>query len=429
MEIEEFTDGDIRDYARSLYNAVDGLGTDEDEFFRIRSVIDLLPEEEKSNFVNRVDKEIRELSGGESLRDLIIDDFSSVEERDMLEAFGFPNDFGEGEAYANQVLDGDLSSNFSHFGKSGNFYRRNAGKSQDDGVPSEFETLIKSQGGGLEPTPSEAIPDEEVQEDPAEILEDAPEMPDMASQANQAPTSFNNPVTTSAEPAFTAPQMKMEELPEDPDERARIAQEAALQTQILGPAAALKQKIRDAQLDRDFPMQEVPSLPPKNANIRGEDLDRLKNHIRDINASNFESQKALKKRNSILGGSDFDHFVKSLADMGVDTDPRDMDKNTLFRLYDRYRYNRPSMVIPSSNRQIGQRIQDRNSTIQNEDDMFTAYAGPSTGGQLKMVRKAEADRLSDLDNARTQESQVPEMTEEEGAAFWDSGFRNRNNWY
>lgn len=204
-----------------------------------------------------------------------------------------------------------------------------------------------------------------------------------------------------------------------------IANEA-LKLSIGGPVAALEKKIRDARLAEDFPMQEVPSLPPRDANIRGEELRRLRNQISAANASNFESKKGLKKRNSILGGSDFDHFAKSLADTGVDTDPRDMDFNTLNRLYDRYRYNRPRQQIPSTTRQIGQRIQDRNSSMQEGDDMFTAYAGPSTGGELKMLRRSEAARLNDLDNSR----KVPEMTEEEGLEFWNSDkFKDKKNWF
>lgn len=407
MEIEDFTEEEIERLARQIIDAAEPNpifgGTDEDEFERIGRLINDY-EGDKSALVNAISKEVEKHEDYDGLRDLITSEFSGDEEDLMAQMFGYPKE----NLFSNnpdEVYAGPENMDISNFEKFGRDNLRDAASPHKD-IPiapdnSEYEDLLYGPEAKLF---------------------------DVTDVVNEPPKSFKNIITTSAEPAFTEPQTKIKKLPTG-EGRDQALEDEALKLSIGGPVAALEKKIRDARLDEDFPMQEVPSLPPKNANIRGEELQRLKNQIRDINASNFESQKALKKRNSILGGSDFDHFVKSLADMGVDTDPRDMDKNTLFRLYDRYRYNRPSMVIPSSNRQIGQRIQDRNSTIQNEDDMFTAYAGPSTGGQLKMVRKAEADRLSDLDNARTQESQVPEMTEEEGAAFWDSGFRNRNNWY
>lgn len=74
--------------------------------------------------------------------------------------------------------------------------------------------------------------------------------------------------------------------------------------------------------------------------------------------------------------------------------------------------------------------------------MFTAYAGPSTNFELKMVRRSEADRLNALDNARTTTPtttttatapEVPGMTEEEfnGIQFWNDPdqFKNWKNYF
>ncbi len=417
MEIEDFTQEEIERLARQIIDAAEPNpifgGTDEDEFERIGRLINDY-DGDKSALVNAISKQVGKHEDYDGLRDLIVSEFSGDEEDLMSQMFGYPKE----NLFSNnpdEVYAGPENMDISNFEKFGRDNLRDEASPHKD-IPtapdnSEYEALLS----GPE----------------AEVVD----VPDMASQANQAPKSFNNPVSTSAEPAFPEPQTKMREIPEDEEDLAKAAQAASLNLNLFGPEAALKKKIRDARLADDFPMQEVPGLPPKDANIRDEDLHQKKNQIRDINASNFKSKQGLEKRESILGGPDFDHFVQYLVNPGVDTNPQEMDKNTLFRLYDRYRYNRPTQVIPSTNRQIGQRIEDRNSTMQEGDDMFTAYAGPSTNFELKMVRRSEADRLNALDNASrapavtTTATPVPEPTPDDSDFFETDRWRDRNNWF
>ena len=138
----------------------------------------------------------------------------------------------------------------------------------------------------------------------------------------------------------------------------RMARNASYNLNLFGPEAALNQKMLDAQLDRDLPIVDIPSLP-RDHNLSDQGLSNFESKVRDIRAANLKSKRGREKREKIFSGNDFDDFATKLADSGINTDPRAMDFNTLNRLYDRYRYNRPRQQIPGSNRRIGQRIQDR----------------------------------------------------------------------
>lgn len=428
MDLENFTDDQVRQYARRLYQAAEGLGTDEDAFYRVRDMIERMDPQEAQDLVNRIDDEILSLSNGaEGLRDLIIGDFSTVEETDLLKDFGFPTDSTPSLDWANKNTEGSLRSDFSQFGNKGAMYNQRS----PDPAWEELKEAFNIQGAPTE-VPGQAP--EVAPEAAPTAPEAAPQMPDEASQANQPPTNFSNPVTTSAEPAepvkpkFTNSPIQMPKIPEDDVAASRMARNASYNLNLLGPEAALKQKMLDAQLDRDLPIVDVPSLP-KDHNLTDQGLTNFEGKVRDARAANLDSQRGREKREKIFKGNDFDDFATKLAESGIDTDPRAMDFNTLSRLYDRYRYNRPRQQIPSTNRQIGMRIQDRNSTMQQGDDMFTAYAGPSTGGELKMVRVSEANRLNDLDNAR-KAAEAPGMTEEEGLEFWNSDqWKDKKNWF
>lgn len=393
MEIKDFTQEEIERLARQIINAAEPNpifgGTSEEEFERIGRLINDYGGD-KSALVNAISKEVEKHEDYDGLRDLIVSEFSGDEEDLMSQMFGYPKE----NLFSNnpdEVYAGPENINISNFEKFGRDNLRDEVNPYKD-IPtapdnSEYEDLLS----GPE----------------AEVVN----IPDPASEANQPLTNFNRPITTSAEPAFTEPQIKMKELPTGEGRNQAIENEA-LKLSIGGPVAALEKQIRDTRLNEDFPMLDLNNVSKRD--------------FRNAVDANLKSTRGLEKREKILGGRDFDHFAKSLADSGVDTNPQEMDKNTLFRLYDRYRYNRPRQQIGSPTRQIGQRIQDRNSSMQEGDDMFTAYAGPATGGKLKMVRRSEAARLNALDNSR----KVPEMTEEEGLKFWNSDqWKDKKNWF
>ena len=136
--------------------------------------------------------------------------------------------------------------------------------------------------------------------------EAAPQMPDQASQANQPKPNFSNPVTTSAEPAkpikpkFTKPPVQMAKIPEDDEAVSRRARDASLNLNLFGPEAALKQKMLDAQLDRDLPMVEVPSLP-RDHNLTDQGLRNFESKVRDARDINLKSKEVEKKDKKYSG--------------------------------------------------------------------------------------------------------------------------------
>ena len=65
MDLENFTDDQVRQYARRLYQAAEGLGTDEDAFYRVRDMIERMDPQEAQDLVNRIDDEILSLTNGD----------------------------------------------------------------------------------------------------------------------------------------------------------------------------------------------------------------------------------------------------------------------------------------------------------------------------------------------------------------------------
>jgi hypothetical protein len=214
----------------------------------------------------------------------------------------------------------------------------------------------------------------------------------------------------------------------DPEARTSAIADLALNPKLIDEVAQ-NNRIREERLKKDFPTAPAPEplILDKNRS-KSSQLFNQRNLERDADAINFKSEKDRKRRDNILGSNDFSDFVRHLGEKGVNSDPRDMDFNTLKRLSDDYRYNRPRRSIPSTGQQtMSQRIDDRNATIQNPNDQFTGYAGPSTNNKLIMVSRNEAERLSAFDDPYTS---AP-LTEEQGReSFWDSGnFKNKENWF